>query len=325
MAETYAYAVGSISARETRLLTRREMEMLCTAADEAAFVAMLHEHGFGASGDATAEQILSRESAALWDYLKSIVGELTLFTPFFIRRDVHNVKAVIKGTLTGKPYADLLMAPCTVDTKELRAAVEEHRFDRLPAWLAAAAEESYKTLSRTGDAPLADAILDAAGCAEMLAAAGRTGVGMLVDLMTDTVFYADVKIALRAARAGKDAAFVRQALCPVEGVDVAGWTRAICEGVESTLSLLETVKTRKLPDAVAAYRQSPTAFEKWVDDRQMTLAREYGKAAMGPEPVLGYYIGKDTELRVLHLIASGVRTGQNPDEIAERVRMLYGK
>ena len=325
MAETYAYAVGSIRARETRLMTRREMEALCALPDEEAFLAALRERGFGDTADRTVAALLAREEGALWAYLKSIVGDLSMFDAFLIRRDVHNAKATVKGILTGRPYRELWMVPSTVSPDDIREAVEGHRFDRLPVWLASAVEESYNTLARTGDAPLSDAVLDTAGMAEMLAAAGRTGIPMLTELMTDTVFFTDVKIAIRAARAGKDAAFARPALCPVEGVDIALWTRAICEGTDAVLTLFESEKQRRLPEAVEAYRRSPAAFERWVDDRRMVLAREYGKAAMGPEPVLGYYLGKDAEIRALHLIASGIRTGQETDEIAERVGVLYGR
>ena len=85
-------------------------------------------------------------------------------------------------------------------------------------------------------------------------------------------------------------------------------------------------KEKKLKKAMEeAYKESPSAFERWVDNRLILLAKESCKrAGEGAEPLLGYYLGSEIEKKVIHIIQSGVRTKTDADTIRERLREIYG-
>ena len=77
--------------------------------------------------------------------------------------------------------------------------------------------------------------------------------------------------------------------------------------------------------AMEQYKSSPSAFEKFVDDRLMMLAKESCKrTSEGAEPLLGYYLGEEAQNKVLHIIYSGVKTGADTEIIRERLREIYG-
>ena len=40
--------------------------------------------------------------------------------------------------------------------------------------------------------------------------------------------------------------------------------------------------------------------------------------------MLGYYLGSETEKKVIHIIESGIRTQSGADTIRERLREIYG-
>ena len=42
------------------------------------------------------------------------------------------------------------------------------------------------------------------------------------------------------------------------------------------------------------------------------------------EPLIGYYLGVEAEKKVIHIIASGIRTGSDTEIIRERLREIYG-
>lgn len=44
---------------------------------------------------------------------------------------------------------------------------------------------------------------------------------------------------------------------------------------------------------------------------------------LGAAPLVGYLVAKETEIRAVHMLASGIRTGQSADIIRERGRLLY--
>lgn len=324
MATSYAYAVGSLRVRETALLTRADFEQLLAAGDVETLAALLRDRGFGEpSGMDGIDGLLRRETEKLWDYLRSLTPEEGLWDAFWLRHDAHNCKTVLKGVLTGRPYERLLLTPATVPVRALETAAEERRFGELPEWLAAAAAQAYDILAHTGDIPRGDAVVDRAAMEEMLRAAERTRIGLLIRLMRATVFYHDVKIAIRAARTGKDAAFLELALCPCPGVEIADWKRAAVQGEEELLTLLERLSDYDCRMAAEQYRAAPAAFEKWVDDYLLATAREAKTVTLGAEPLIGYLMARETEIRALHMLASGLRTGRSEAELRERMRMLY--
>lgn len=322
MATSYAYAVGSLRVRETALLTRTDFEQLLAAGDEETLIALLRDRGFGdGSPSEGIDGLLRQETEKLWAYLCSLTPESALWNTFWIRNDAHNCKAVFKGVLADRPYRHLLLGPSTIPAKALETAANERRFGELPEWLAEAAAQAYDILAHTGDIPRGDAVIDRAAMEEMLRAAEATRVGLLSRLMTAMVFYDDVKIAIRAARTGKDAAFLDLALCPCPGVDRTDWKRAVLSG--EVLELLERLPDYRCREAVEQYRASPAAFEKWVDDYLLSIAREGKYVALGAEPLIGYLMARETEIKALHMLASGLRTGQHETELRERMRMLY--
>ena len=184
-------------------------------------------------------------------------------------------------------------------------------------------ERAYDVLAHASDAQLADAVLEGAALSAMLDAAGRTGDPLVEDIVVLQVFYADVKIALRAARTDRRSLFLEEALCPCGGMKPEEWIRALRGGEEEFLALLERQNAHGSRGAAEAYRQSPAAFEKWVDDRLMETARRAKSVTLGAAPLVGYLLAKETEIRAVHMLASGIRTGQSADTMRERGRLLY--
>jgi V/A-type H+-transporting ATPase subunit C len=57
----------------------------------------------------------------------------------------------------------------------------------------------------------------------------------------------------------------------------------------------------------------------------MKMVKENCKrASSGAEPLMGYYLGCEGEKKVIHIIASGLRTKTPSDKIRERLREIYG-
>ena len=118
---SYAYAVGNVRAHETALLTRQDMEQLLAVRDPARLAAALQDKGFGIDGGDT-DALLNQETAKLWDYLRGVTPDFSLYDAFLYRNDYHNAKAILKGVLRNRPYAGLLLRPCTVEPALLEAA-----------------------------------------------------------------------------------------------------------------------------------------------------------------------------------------------------------
>ena len=68
----------------------------------AQLTAALRDRGWGdAAGLAEGEELLRQENARLWDYLRGVTPDFSLYDAFLVRQDYHNLKATIKGVLSG--------------------------------------------------------------------------------------------------------------------------------------------------------------------------------------------------------------------------------
>lgn len=320
MATSYAFACGSVRVQESGLLTAQERETLLSLRTPAQLTAALRDRGYGdAAGQAEGEALLRQETAKLWAYLHSITPEPSLYDAFLCRQDYHNLKATIKGVLSGRAYAHLLLEPCTLDPALLCQAVENRRFSLLPEPMAAAAEKAYERLAHATDPQGCDSLLDRAAMLAQRQAAKASRVALLEEYIDIQIFYQDVRIALRAARTGKPSAFLQEALCDEDKALI----RAAAAGVDEVLDWLERADRHGSRQAAEAYRLSPSQLEKFAEDQAMQCIRRGRYVTLGPEPLLGYLVAKETEIRTMRLLYSGLRAGRGEADIRERMRELY--
>ncbi len=301
MALSYEFSIGSVRARENALFNKTDIEQLlgCKSVDE--LCRMLEDKGYG-SGSGF-DELIERHSDEVWAYLKSVAPDFEIFSPFLIQNDVHNFKAALKGTMSARDYyTALLISPSTIEHKVIISAVEHRNMKELPEWLAPAAEKAY------------DLLLGAGFRSEFLKEYFRT-----------LVFFSNVKIAVRAARTGADRHYLKSALVSFEGFDRDKIIAAALKGIDALLDVLSKTRGFGCDKAIEQYKISPSAFEKFVDDRLIISAKESCKrASEGAEPLLGYYLGEEAQKKVLHIIASGIKTNTETDIIRERLREIYG-
>lgn len=321
---SYAYAVGNVRAHEASLLSRQDLEQLLAQKTPEMLASALRDKGYGdAAGDEDGELLIRKETEAMWSYLRSITPDFALYDPFLFRNDYHNLKAILKGTISGRPYKHLLLYPSTVETDILTKAVKERRFDLLPAHMKAAADGAYDAIAHAYDAQLCDLLLDRAAMEAMLCAAQRIGVQLLSEYIRIVVFYYDARIALRAARMHKSAAFLDAALCPCADLPTSEFRQAALSGTEELLKLMERIDVFDSRQAAEAFRHSPSDFERFAEDRAVICAQKAKYVTLGPEPLIGYLVAKEAELKAVHILLSGLRAGQEESAIRERLRMLY--
>ena len=324
MALSYEFSIGSVRARETRLFTKADIEqfLACRTVDE--LCRTLSDKGYGSGTDF--DEIAENHMNGVWEYLKSIAPDFSVFSPFLIQSDVHNFKIVLKGVMSARDYyTALLITPCTVEQSEIINAVEHRNMKSLPEWMIVPTEKAYDLLAHTGDARASDAVLDKAVMLEMLRLSEGFRSKFLVEYFKTLVFYNCVKIAIRAARTGTDRHYLKTAMPRFEGFDRDKVIAAAVKGLDALLETLAKSDDFGCRAAVEQYKKSPSAFEKFVDDKLIISAKESCKRTCeGAEPMLGYYLGEEAQKKVLHIIACGIKTNTDTDIIRERLREIYG-
>ncbi|HCA04983.1 MAG TPA: hypothetical protein DEO32_03685 [Ruminococcaceae bacterium] len=323
MALSYEFSIGSVRAKETSLLNAQDIEQLLACQNSGQLCAALSDRGVGDGN--TVDEILRDRNKKTWDYLRSVAPDFDIFRPFIILNDIHNFKVALKGTMANREYRSLMLEPCTVSHETVIEAVERRRMSLLPEFMQKPCDEAYELLAHTGDARLGDSVLDSAAMREMLDIAKSFHSQFLKTYFENLVFYANVKTAIRAARANAGKDFLDRALCEVPGFNKKSVTDAAVKGAEYLIDELEKRADYDCRRAIEEYKKSPSAFEKFVDNRLIVMARESCKrASEGAEPVLGYYLGVEAENKVIHIISSGIRTQTGAEMIRERLREIYG-
>ena len=218
-----------------------------------------------------------------------------------------------------------MVKPCTFSEETLKQAVENRKFSLLGEELSASCDKAYEILAHTGDARLSDAVLDRAFMELILKTSEKSDSEFMSEYFKATVFYNNVNTAIRGAKADCDRDFLEIAICDVQDFPRSRILEARVKGLEPTLDVLSKISAYGCNKAVEEYKTSPSAFEKFVDNRLMSLAKEKCKrSGDGADPITGYLIASETEKKVIHIIASGIRTKTNYETVKERLREVYG-
>ena len=190
--KSVGFAIGNLRARENRLLKADDLNQLSLAKSTDELAKMLGDRGIGTTDTTDVPELLSQETAKLWEYVTENAPDMAAFEPFLYENDFHNYKAVLKGVIRGRKYKGLLILPATVETSVLERAVKEKRFDLLPEFMRSAAEEAYSVFTKTGDSQLADCIIDAGLMTAQLNKAKKIGNPVILKLIATIVFYKNI-------------------------------------------------------------------------------------------------------------------------------------
>ena len=319
MALSYEFALGSVRAKEGKLFKKQDIDvfMACTTVQELA--STLSDKGF--EGDSI-DQMLETRTNDLWRYIESVSPDFAQFDIFKYRNDLHNVKAAIKGVVSGRQFEHLFQTPLTIDTDLIIKAVKEKRFNLLPDFISDGAEQCYKLTAQEFNARLGDGIIDRAVSMYMLNCAKALGE-TVYNYFSAYCFYANVKIALRSARTGADLNYLNTVLIPVENADLKALATSAVAGEEELTDYLKKQDLFGCSGAAEAYEQSPALFEKYVDDILMSIAVKCKLSTEGIDALFGYVIATEAENKIIHMIKTAIATGTSRQAMEERLRRIY--
>lgn len=313
----YIYAVARIRTNELTLLTSSFMDRLLAAPDEAQCIRLLREHGWS---DGSVEEMLSAETRKTWDLVSSLADDLSVFDVFLFRYDYHNLKAAVKACCIPESHPGIYASRGTVPAEQIAKAVESGDDSMLPERMRTPAHEAKEALLHTGDGQLCDCIIDRAALEAILCAGKETGVPLLKRYGELTAVSADVKVAVRAARTGKDRDFMVRSLAPCATLDVNALADAALNGFAAVCAFLEVTS---YADAVPELKTSTAAFERWCDDLIIRSIRPQLSNPFGVEPLAAYILARESEIKTVRIILSGKRNGLPEKNVRERVRETY--
>ena len=300
----YTYAVARIRALEVSLLTNAVIEQLlaCKSAEQA--LQLLVEKGWGdlTAGTLDADEVLNKEEEKMWQTIREVAPDMHVFDVLSLPKLYHNLKAAIKEVCTEVENKNIFYDDCEIPGEEMFALVQNKEFDKLPGNMPATAREAFDTLEA------------------MLEAGKKSGEKIIEEYAQTAVAIADIKIAVRSQKTGKNAEFMKKAMVNCSEINVDQLTQAALAGAEEIAQYLEGTSYREGADAL---RISPSAFERWCDNKMTDSMRSQKYESFSVGPLLAYLLARQNEIKTVRIILTG-KQNEFPDEaIRERIREMY--
>lgn len=319
----YTYAVARIRALETALFTSSVIEQLLACSTEKQCLQLLQEKGWGDTDTpVNAEAILDREQEKTWETIRDMKVDMSVFDVFSYPNLFHNLKAAIKDACTSKDgrtmkiyYEDTVIPP-----EEMLDIIRSKDFSRLPEYMSAAAKEAYETLLHTGDGQLCDVIVDKAALEAVYQAGERAKDSIIKEYAESMVAVADIKIAVRSQKTAKTIEFMKRAMVPCKSLSIDRLARAAVQGMGAIVEYLESTV---YANGAAAIAESPSAFERWCDNRIIHTMQPQKYETFSVGPLVAYLLARENEIKTVRIILSGKQNGFSEEAIRERVREMY--
>ena len=317
----YIFAVARIRAREKWLLSDADVRQMIAMKSEGEVLTFLADKGWGTPDTAQdADSMLEAEEKKNHRILRELKVPKAVHDVLSLPQYYHNLKAGIKEICTSEKNEKAFYPDERFGREQVLKILEEKNWKALPEHMRGAAERAYETMLKTRDGQKCDIIVDRA-CLEAMEQAGKKSKHrVLRDYEESTVAVTDIKIAARAQKTGKNLAFLKEALAPCEQLDVRRLAIAASENQESLLAYLEEHGFR---EAAEALKESPSAFERWCDNRLIETIRpqKTNPASMGP--VIAYYLARQNEIKTVRIILTAKANGFSEEATRERVREMY--
>lgn len=349
----YAYSVSCAHLYEKYFFSRSDVDKLLNASSYEAVIASLVEKGWNIPEDSRdTNMLLDNEMTRAWNTVIAYTPDISVFYPLILRNDYHNLKAGIKSLLTGFDTDMHFIRPSIISPDLMKEAVEEQKFELLPEPFNTLGKEIYDLLVTTADGQKADIIIDRKCLEETLKEAKKTGVDIIKKMSEIYVASSNIKTAFRAIRTGKSSEFLEQSLAEgCTSVDknelikaISGTNKdenekkanksdffrletAVTEAPEQEISkmdaLLNYLSTTEYAEGIKLLSSAPADYEKWVDDYMLSFLIPTKNMPLGAEPITGFYIGKEAEVKNIRIILAAKQNNLPTDMIKGRLRRLY--
>ena len=317
----YTYAVARIRALEASLFSSSTIEQLLACKDYDMCLRFLQEKGWGGNDTAFhADAILSREREKIWENIRGMGVDMSVFSVLSYPNWFHNLKAAIKAVYTGKKNAFVFYEGTPISGNEMLRIIKERDYKALPKNMQNAAEEAMEALFHSGDGQLCDVIIDRATMEAILEAGRQAEDSVIRDYAESTVAVTNIKIAVRASKTAKSMEFMKRAMAPCASLNIEKLMMAALAGMDS---IIEYLAGNGYGEAAEALKESLSAFERWCDNRIIQTMKPQKINAFSVGPLVAYVIARENEIKTVRIILTCKQNGLPDDSIRERIREMY--
>ena len=325
----YLFSTARVRSVEKNMLTRERAEKMIDAKTTEDALRVLDDCYYG-SGDAINvddyEILLTEEHKKTYDFITSIAPELDYFKMFLYPYDYHNLKVIMKSEYLGIDASNTLINTGSIDVKILKYSVKERDFLALTENMGNALKEIIEDFPKTNDPQIIDIILDKYCYEEMLKSAENTNNQFIIDYVRMQIDAINIKSYVRLKKMNKSWDFFTKIFLDggkiYEQIFIKNFDDPFDKFAENLLAFDFKEVFIEGTEALMETKMF-TVLEKLLDNKIIEHVKYAKYVPFGIEPLVGYLIGKDNEIKIARIILAGKTAGISPELIKERLRETY--
>ncbi|HOD93828.1 MAG TPA: V-type ATPase subunit [Clostridia bacterium] len=309
----YAYSVGRVRVAENYMMDEMKLLRLVDAPDIKEAIRILAECRYKEDEDYMV--MLKNEQKSLYSYIRSIIPDKKVFDAFFFKFDIHNLKVLLKSEFLKKPYHEIALDMGVFKFDELKEFLRNRDFSKLPQIIGNATQESIEEFLKTNDPQLIDLILDNAYYTFFNDIISRTHDTFLKEFMMIQTDLINLKAFIRIRKIFRKESFLDYAIIQKGSIGKENYHRLYEADDQTLYDFLK--KTRYS----AIFEKGN--IEKNCDDYMTDFLRSNRYDPLGISPVVGYMLGKETEIKNARIVMIGKANKISKEKTKERLRMCY--
>ena len=328
--DQYAFPCAVIKSNEKTLLAGSDLERVLDSDKISQAMAVLGEFGYGDGKELANprdfEKVLREELDRVYKLVFSIVPDKGEIELFLLPSDYHNAKVLLKSEFLGVDPTPLLVDTGLIPAEKLVQLVRERNYVFLSSEMKEALTEAAEIFSKGRDPQEIDIILDKACYKDMYRRAELTENDFIIGYVRLLIDIMNVNTFIRLREIGRPVEFFKKVFLVGGDIEERVFAASYEEGYQQLADKLAPFGFRDVFAQGALLVQNEgkyTLLEKLCDDMRMKYIRDARYVSFGIEPVCGFLIAKESEIKNLRMILTGMLAGTAKEVTKERLREAY--
>lgn len=333
----YAYAVGRIRALETRLLDRSDIGRLLEAESASEALKTLSEGEYESSlssinDAADFETALNMERERIYGLIDELSLDPALTQMFRIRWDFHNLKVLLKSSYLERDSSDdddVLIKSGLIPIEDLRFAIspdDEGSSVKLPDYIQNALDDAQAEYEEDQNPQMIDIVIDNHLQSFLYQRAADYPSPFLCGYFEAMADLTNIKSFIRMKMLDESVRMLDRVLIPHGSLDQGVYIGQFDETVENLAGILSSTPYAELvTEGLRNWSEehSLAVYERLADNYLIDYIKPAKYIVFGVEPLIGYLLAKEHEMKLIRIIVIGKLNDLPPDDIQERLRDTY--
>lgn len=327
--EEYAFPCAIVSSRQNQILSSMDLSKALELETTGQALAMLNDFGYGSGKDVEKEdfeRVLTKGQHEISKLVFSIIPEEEELDFLLLPTDYHNLKVLLKSEFLGTDPSPYLTEGGRIEPAKLAKMTAERDYVFMSDDMKHGIERAIELFAKGRDPQEIDLVLDRTCYEEMSKSAAATRNPFLIGYVKLVIDLLNINVFIRLREIGKPWAFFQKVFLEGGEIDEKLFTGHYEEAYSQFADRMAPYGFREIFTKGAAAVSTTGKYallEKLCDDARIRYVRDAKYISMGIEPIAGFFIAKESEIKNLRMILTGKAAGTKAEVIAERLRETY--